>query len=64
VKLEGSTVHRTKNLKMHLKDFVLMTLRAAIAVGLDIWSYSNPPQILPSSYFILLIWTSGYVSCN
>jgi hypothetical protein len=27
VKLEGSTVHRTKNLKMHLKGFILMTLR-------------------------------------
>jgi hypothetical protein len=30
VKLEGSTVHRTKNLKMHLKDFILMTLRTFI----------------------------------
>jgi hypothetical protein len=28
VKLEGSTVHKTKNLKMHSKDFILMTLRA------------------------------------
>jgi hypothetical protein len=30
VKLEGSTVHMTKNLNMHLKDFTLMTLRTFI----------------------------------